>query len=68
LLWRNLLIKSIFDALIGLKAEGNETLLVSHAQFERFTDEKNMNHVYFCLKIEITKMNDLFDAVIEKLH
>lgn len=46
-------LKSIFDALIGLKAEGNETLLVSHAQFERFTDEKNMNHVYFCLKIEI---------------
>ena len=46
-------LESIFDALMGLEAEENEIFNVTHAQFERFSDEKNMNHVYFCLKIEI---------------
>ena len=46
-------LESIFDALMGLEPEENEIFNVTHGQFERFSDEKNMNHVYFCLKIEI---------------
>lgn len=46
-------LKMIFDALITLGANKPLDVSVSHTQFEYFKDEKDMNHVYFCLKVEM---------------
>ena len=46
-------LESLFKTFINLEQYGGETLSVSHMQFERFNDVKNMNHIYFCLKVEI---------------
>ncbi|MBQ0139197.1 MAG: hypothetical protein KBT36_07870 [Kurthia sp.] len=44
-------LESLYKALLNI--EQDESLIISHTKFEHFSDEKNMNHVYFCLKIEI---------------
>jgi len=46
-------LQSLYKALLSMEQQEGESLSVTHTQFERFTDTKNMNHVYFCLKIEI---------------
>ena len=46
-------LQSLYKALLNMEQQEGESLSVTHTQFERFTDTKNMNHVYFCLKIEI---------------
>lgn len=44
-------LESLYKTLLNI--EQDESLAISYTKFERFSDEKNMNHVFFCLKIEI---------------
>lgn len=46
-------LQSLYKALLNIEQQEGESLSVTHTQFERFNDAKNMKHVYFCLKIEI---------------
>ncbi|OFE43968.1 hypothetical protein [Acinetobacter towneri] len=46
-------LESLYNALLSIKPQEGENLSITHEQFKQFTDAKNMNHVYFCLKIEI---------------
>lgn len=45
-------LKSLYKTLMSIE---NEHVMISHAKFKYFSDENNMNHVFFCLKIEINQ-------------
>ena len=47
-------LQELYDALLKLPFNKSKKFKVKHSKFEQFTDHRNMNHVYFALKIEIS--------------
>ncbi|WP_180172581.1 class I SAM-dependent methyltransferase [Acinetobacter sp. YH12023] len=46
-------LEALYNALLDSEPDNGEQLSITHAELARFVDDRNMKHIYFCVKVEI---------------